>query len=205
MIRLRHEGTKILPAGVNRNYLKFAGICIGNEGKVSAALVKAVTGDRSKLTNRMIPFLNSPLVTLQNKLVILQRAAGERSLYNHLARGHSEEQAREAFEQAEILFSSTYEELLQQPAGTFHPGQPGRHKEQAELPKHYNMPTLRNLHEPARAGAMVGIIDLLGQCKLLGVPAACTDLAGRLYLPWPRAWEPRRGTLSNGTSAHPLD
>jgi hypothetical protein len=43
MIRLRlgHEGTKILPAGVNRNYLKFAGICIGNEGKVShgAALV----------------------------------------------------------------------------------------------------------------------------------------------------------------------
>jgi hypothetical protein len=107
MIRLRHEGTnlKILPAGVNRNYLKFAGICIGNEGKVSAVLVKAVTGDRSKLTNRMIPFLNlnSPLVTLQNKLVIQQWAAGERSLYNHLARGHSEEQAREAFEQAEIL------------------------------------------------------------------------------------------------------
>ena len=30
------------------------------------------------------------------------------------------------------------------------------------------MPTLRNLHEPAAAGAMVGIIDLLGQCKLLG-------------------------------------
>jgi hypothetical protein len=110
-------------------------------------------------------------VTLQNKLVILQRAAGERSLYNHLARGHSEEQAREAFEQAEILFSNTYEALLQQPAGTFHPGQPGRHKEQAELPRHYggyNMPTLRNLHEPAAAGAMVGIINLLGQCKLLG-------------------------------------
>jgi len=145
VIRHRHEGTKILPAGVNRDFLKFAGIRIGNEGKVSAALVKAVTGDRSKLRNRMIPFLNSPRVTLQNKLVILQEAAGERSLYNHLARGHSEEQAREAFEQAETLFSSTYEELLQQPAGTFHPGQPGRHKEQAELPKHYggyNMPTL---------------------------------------------------------------
>ena len=171
VIRLRHEGTKILPAGVNREYLKFAGICSGNEGKVSAALVKAVTGDRSKLRKRMIPFLNSPLVTLQNKFVILQWAAGERSLYNHLARGHSEEQAREAFEQAEILFSNTYEELLQQPAGTFHPGQPGRHKEQAELPRHYggyNMPTLRNLHEPALAGAMVGIIGLLGQCKLLG-------------------------------------
>jgi hypothetical protein len=171
IIRLRHEGTKILPAGVNREYLKFAGICIGNEGKVSAALVKAVTGDRSKLRNRMIPFLNSPLVRLQNKLVILQEAAGERSLYNHLARGHSEEQAREAFEQAETLFSNTYEQLLQQPAGTFHPGQPGRHKEQAELPKHYggyNMPTLRNLHEPARAGAMVGIIGLIGQCELLG-------------------------------------
>jgi hypothetical protein len=30
------------------------------------------------------------------------------------------------------------------------------------------MPTLRNLHEPATAGAMVGIIDLLAQCKLLG-------------------------------------
>jgi hypothetical protein len=72
VIRLRHEGTQILPAGVNRECLKFAGICLGNEGKVSAALVKAVTGDRSKLTNRMIPFLNSPLVTLQNKLVILQ-------------------------------------------------------------------------------------------------------------------------------------
>ena len=100
VIRLRHEGTKILPAGVNRDFLKFAGIRIGNEGKVSAALVKAVTGDRSKLRNRMLPFLNSSLVTLQNKLVILQRAAGERSLYNHLARGHSEEQAREAFEQA---------------------------------------------------------------------------------------------------------
>jgi hypothetical protein len=171
VIRLRHEGTKILPAGVNRDFLKFAGIRIGNEGKVSAALVKAVTGDRSKLRNRMLPFLNSSLVTLQNKLVILQRAAGERSLYNHLARGHSEEQAREAFEQAEILFSNTYEALLQQPAGTFHPGQPGRHKEQAELPRHYggyNMPTLRNLHEPAAAGAMVGIINLLGQCKLLG-------------------------------------
>ncbi len=187
MIRLRHEGTKILPAGVNGEYLKFAGICIGNEGKVSAALVKAVTGERSKLRKRMIPFLNSPLVTLQNKLVILQWAAGERSLCNSLARGHSEEQARAAFEQAEILFSNTYEELLQLPAGTFHPGQPGRHKEQAELPKHYggyNMPTLRNLHEPAAAGAMVGIIDLLGS-------ASC--------------WEPRRGTLSNGTSAHLLD
>ena len=29
------------------------------------------------------------------------------------------------------------------------------------------MPTLRSLHEPAAAGAMVGIIDLLAQCKLL--------------------------------------
>jgi hypothetical protein len=100
VIRLRHEGAKILPAGVNREYLKFAGICIGNEGKVSAALVKAVTGERSKLRKRVIPFLNSPLVTLQNKFVVLQWAAGERSLYNHLARGHSEEQARAAFEQS---------------------------------------------------------------------------------------------------------
>ena len=88
VIRLRHEGTKILSAGVNREYLKFAGICIGNKGKVSAALVKAVTGERSKLRNRMIPFLNSPLVTLQNKFkfVIMQWAAGERSLCNYLER-----------------------------------------------------------------------------------------------------------------------
>ncbi len=75
---------------------------MGNKGKVSAALVRAVTGPRSKLNNRMIPFLNlnSPLVTLQNKLAILQSAAGERSLCGYLlvARGHSAEQAREAFE-----------------------------------------------------------------------------------------------------------
>ena len=93
----------------------------------------------------MIPFLNSPLVTIQNKFVILQfkLVAGARSLcgYLRLARGHSadSEQAREAFdsEEAEILFRDTYQKLLQrQPAGTFHwhPGQPGRHKEQAELP-----------------------------------------------------------------------
>jgi hypothetical protein len=148
-IRLRHEGTQILPARVNRECLKFAGICIGNEGKVSAALVKAVIGPRSKLRNRMIPFLNSPLVTLQNKFVILQLAGGERSLCGYLARGQSAEQApsRVACEETEILFSSTYEKLLQQPAGTFHPGQPGRHKEQAELPKHYG-----SRLQPAHAG-----------------------------------------------------
>ncbi len=47
MIRLRHEGTQTLPAGVSRGCLKFAGILMGNKGKVSAALVKAVTGPRS--------------------------------------------------------------------------------------------------------------------------------------------------------------
>ncbi len=59
---------------------------MGNKGKVSAALVKAVTGPRSKLRNRMIPFLNSPLVTvtIQNKFVILQLAAGEGSLCGYL-------------------------------------------------------------------------------------------------------------------------
>ena len=36
-IRLRYEGTKHLPAGVNRSYLKFAGIFIGNEDKVITA------------------------------------------------------------------------------------------------------------------------------------------------------------------------
>ena len=86
------------------------------------------------------------------------------------------EQARSAFWHAEVLFRATYEKLLQQPAGTFHPGQPGRHKEQAELPRHqggYNLPrpTLVNLREPAAAGAMVGIVDLLGQCKLLATEA----------------------------------
>ena len=78
--RLRHEGTKHLPAGVNRSYLKFAGIFIGKEDsdKVSAALENTVAGPRSKLRNRLLPFLNSPLVKLQSKLCILQHAAGER-------------------------------------------------------------------------------------------------------------------------------
>ncbi len=30
------------------------------------------------------------------------------------------------------------------------------------------MPSLKNLQAPAAAGAMVGIIDLLAQCSLLG-------------------------------------
>jgi hypothetical protein len=113
-------------------------------------------------------------VILQNKFCILQLAAGERSLCGYLARGQSKEQTRRAFEEGDILFRATYEKLLQQLAGTFHPGQPARHKEQAELPRHhggYNLPTLVNLHEPAAAGAMVGIIGLLGQCKLLEAEA----------------------------------
>jgi hypothetical protein len=58
---LRYEGTKILPAAVNhRKFLKFAGIFMGDPDKVSEALVTAVAGPRSKLRNRMIPFLNSP-------------------------------------------------------------------------------------------------------------------------------------------------
>ena len=114
----------------------------------------------------MVPFLNSPLVKLQSKLCILQHAAGERTLCGYLARGprQSKAQARRPFERAEITFSSTYEKLLQQPAGTFNPGQPGRHKEQSELPRHHgghNLPTLVNVQEPAAAGAMVGIIDYL--------------------------------------------
>ena len=84
----------------------------------------------------MIPFLNSPLVKLQHKLIIMQFAAGERTLCGFLGRGQTKVQAQRAFEQAEMLFSDTYEQLLQQPAGTFHPRQPGRHKEQAELPRH---------------------------------------------------------------------
>jgi hypothetical protein len=129
-IRLRHEGTKRLPAGVNRSHLKFAGIFIGKEDKESTAPENAVAGPRSKLINRMVPFLNSPLVKLQSKLCIsiLQHAAGERTLGCHLARGQSKAQARMAFERAEITFSSTYEKLLQQPTGTFNPGQPGRHR-----------------------------------------------------------------------------
>ena len=103
VIRLQHEGTKILPAGVIRDCLKFAGVFIGDERKVSEALVNAVAGPRSKLRNRMVPFLNSPLVKLQHKLCILQSAAGERSLCCHFGRGQSKEQVRRAFEEAEIL------------------------------------------------------------------------------------------------------
>ena len=171
VIRHRYEGTRILPAGVNRSSLKFAGVVMGNPDKVSSALLKMVAGPNSKLTKRMIPFLNSPLVKLQHKLCILHAAAGERSLFNYLARGQSREQTLLAFEAAEILFRGTYERLLQQPAGTFDPGQSGWHKEQAELPRYlggFNLPTLKNLQEPAAAGAMVGIIDYLANCKLLG-------------------------------------
>ena len=115
VIRLRYKGTEILQAGVNRNFndfLKFAGICIGNTDKVSEALVKAVVGPRSKLRTRMVPFLNSPLVKLQHKLIIMQFAAGERTLCGFLGRGQTKAQAQRAFEQAEILFSDTYEQLL---------------------------------------------------------------------------------------------
>ena len=80
-------------AGVNRNYLKFAGIFIGNEDKVITALENTVAGPRSKLISRMLPFLNSPLVKLQSKLCILQHAAGERTLCGYLARGQSKAQA----------------------------------------------------------------------------------------------------------------
>jgi hypothetical protein len=120
----------------------------------------------------MIPFLNSPLVSLQHKLCILQSAAGERSLFNFLARGQSKEQAQSAFWHAENLFRDTYEQLLMQPKGTFHPSHPGKHKEQSELPRHHGgnnlpVPPLAKLHEPAAAGAMVGIVDFLAKCKLL--------------------------------------
>ena len=108
VIRLQHEGTRILPAGVNRNCLKFAGITIGDPDEVSKALVKAVAGNRSKLRTRMIPFLNSPLVKLQHKVCILQGAAGARSLCCHLARGQSKEQTRRAFEEGDALFTATY-------------------------------------------------------------------------------------------------
>ncbi len=69
----------------------------------------------------------------------------------HYARGQSKEQAGSAFELADVLFrdSDIYQRLLKQPAGTFDPGQPARHKEQAELPRFlggYNLPTLVSLH-----------------------------------------------------------
>jgi hypothetical protein len=50
VIRLRYEGTKILPAGVNHDSLfQFAGIVIGDKDMVSDALLKAVAGPNSKL------------------------------------------------------------------------------------------------------------------------------------------------------------
>jgi hypothetical protein len=99
------------------------------------------------------------------------------ALMNNFATGRgqqSKEQARNWCTHFRTLryFSEpqVYERPLMQPAlaGTFHPDQPGKHKEQAELPRHpshggYNLPVpvpaLVNLHEPAAAGAMVGIID----------------------------------------------
>ena len=48
-----------------------------------------------------------------------------------------------------------------QPVATAHRGLQQRSVRQ------HNLPTLVNLHEPAAAGAMVGIIDYLAQCKLL--------------------------------------
>ena len=101
VIRLQHEGTKILPAEVNRKSLKFAGITLGDPDEVSAALVNVVAGSRSKLNTRMLPFLNSTLVKLQHKFCILQWAAGRRSLCGYLARGQSKEQTRRAFEEGE--------------------------------------------------------------------------------------------------------
>ena len=91
-----------------------------------------------------------------------------------VSRGQSKEQALSAFWHAENLFRDTYEQLLMQPKGTFHPSHPGKHKAQSELTRHhggYNLPALVNLHEPAAAGAMVGIMDLLAQCKLLAPEA----------------------------------
>ncbi len=104
----------------------------------------------------------------------------------YFARGQTKEEAIRALQQADILFREIYERPLKQPAGTQHqafdPSQPGRHKEHAELPRFvggYNagdLPTLVNLHEPAAAGAMVGITGLLAQCTLLAVESRrCTS------------------------------
>jgi hypothetical protein len=122
VIRLPHAGTIHLPAGVNRDYLNFAGIFIGETSKVSEALQKAraVAGPRSNLRNCMIRFLNSPLVSLQHRLCIMHFAGGQRPLVNHFARGQTKEQGL----QGSQCFSLRR---------AFDPGQPGRHKEQAEL------------------------------------------------------------------------
>ncbi len=69
------------------------------------------------------------------------------------------------------MYSSvTSTKSFKQPACTSDPGQLG------ELPRFlggYNLPTLVSWHEPAAAGAMVGITasDLLAKCKLLAVEA----------------------------------
>jgi hypothetical protein len=113
-IRLRHEGTvtRYLPAasGVNRDCLKFAVRNLSRRDwqgdssarKGSSKSKQARRGAhfklaklRDRLTVTRPPFLNSPLVTLQNKLRILQSAAEERSLalpvFNNFARGQSRE------------------------------------------------------------------------------------------------------------------
>jgi hypothetical protein len=43
---------------------------------------------------------------------------------SHFSTGQTKEQARTAFQQAEVPFRGTYEKLLMQPGGTFDLGQP---------------------------------------------------------------------------------
>ena len=188
------EGTISLAGRVSRTCVRFAGAYIGTLRHVQKALERAVAGPTSKLRMRMQPFLNSNLVTTQDKLSILQYAAGPRSLAGHLARVQSEIQVARAFKLGDELFRATYAALLRQPEGTFDPGQPGRHFEQAELPRNLgglNFISLLSLMKPAGAGAMVGILDLLPKCSLL------TDLA-RDPQPWHQS-DSQRVSLASST------
>ena len=104
----QHEGTISLAGRVCRTCVRFAGAYIGTLRHVQKALERAVAGPTSKLRMRMQPFLNSNLVTTQDKLSILQYAAGPRSLAGHLARVQSEIQVARAFKLGDELFDSEF-------------------------------------------------------------------------------------------------
>jgi hypothetical protein len=165
-----HEGTVSLVGKVTRTCVRFAGAHIGTLKFVQEALKKTVAGPNSKLRQRMVPFTRSSLVSTQQKLAILHRAAGGRTLVGHLARAQSAEQVAEAFELGDELFRRMYETLLHQPEGTFDLGRAGKHMEQAQWPRTLggdNFIGLPNLMKTASAGAMVGITHLLPKCNLL--------------------------------------
>ena len=94
-----------LPTGVSRGSVKFAGLHHGATSEVKEALERPVHGPvagphwalsllrvetEKDAESRMTPFINSPLVSLENKLELhsaLGGTGGARSRMGHYARG----------------------------------------------------------------------------------------------------------------------